>query len=225
MANAFKVMKRKELEGYLQNVDVFESPKVKLEQYPTTPHIAACMLHTICSTYDDLADKCVVDLGVGCGVLSIGATMLGAGYVLGVDIDEDALDICSSNLEDFEINTVDLLATDVRQLLSPHNKHLHKIFDTAVMNPPFGTKHNQGIDIDFLKAGLLLSKNAVYSLHKTSTREHILKKASDWGVDVKVIAELRFDLANTLKFHTKKAVDIEVDFIRFSHKETGYLRA
>ena len=33
-------MKRKELEGYLQDVDVFENPKVLLEQYPTTPHIA-----------------------------------------------------------------------------------------------------------------------------------------------------------------------------------------
>ncbi|BFZ01927.1 hypothetical protein BsWGS_04966 [Bradybaena similaris] len=221
MANAMKIMKRKELEGYLQDVEVFESPKVRLEQYPTTPHIAACMLHTICSTYDDLTDKSIVDLGVGCGVLSIGAAMLGAGYVLGVDIDEDALDTCSRNLEDFEIHTVDLLAVDVRHLANPLNSHLHKKFDSAILNPPFGTKHNQGIDIEFLKTALILSRNSVYSLHKTSTREHILKKASDWGVEVKVIAELRFDLANTLKFHKKTAVDIEVDFIRLQHKTAG----
>uniref|UniRef100_A0A0B7A7U8 Methyltransferase small domain-containing protein n=1 Tax=Arion vulgaris TaxID=1028688 RepID=A0A0B7A7U8_9EUPU len=218
MASSMKMMKRKELEGHLQDVDVFEKPKVKLEQYPTTPHIAACMLHTMCSTFDDLTDKCVVDLGVGCGVLSIGATMLGARYVLGIDVDEDALDICSSNLENFEMNTVNLLVADVRHLVSPQCLHLHKKFDTVVMNPPFGTKHNQGIDVEFLKAGLLLSRHAVYSLHKTSTREHILKKASDWGVEAKVLAELRFDLANTFKFHKKTAVDIQVDFIRFSHK-------
>ena len=30
----------KELEGWLQDVEVFDKPKVKLEQYPTTPHIA-----------------------------------------------------------------------------------------------------------------------------------------------------------------------------------------
>ena len=37
---AGKPMKLKELESWLQDVDVFEKPKVKFEQYPTTPHIA-----------------------------------------------------------------------------------------------------------------------------------------------------------------------------------------
>ena len=48
--------------------------------------------------------------------------------------------------------------------------------------------------------------------------QHILKKANDWGVEVEVIAELRYNLSNTLKFHKKKSVDIEVDFYRFSHQ-------
>lgn len=38
------------------------------------------------------------------------------------------------------------------------------------MNPPFGTKNNEGIDMKFLETALKLSNNAVYSLHKTSTR-------------------------------------------------------
>ena len=46
----FDRMRLKELEGYLQQVDVFENPKVDLEQYPTTPHIAAHMLYTIDNT-------------------------------------------------------------------------------------------------------------------------------------------------------------------------------
>ena len=33
-------LKRKELESYLQDIDTFEEPKILLEQYPTTPHIA-----------------------------------------------------------------------------------------------------------------------------------------------------------------------------------------
>ena len=36
------------------------------------------MLHTMAATYDDLDGKVVADLGVGCGILSIGSIMLGA---------------------------------------------------------------------------------------------------------------------------------------------------
>ena len=59
-----------------------------------------------------------------------------------------------------------------------------------------------------------MTRTAVYSLHKTATREHIKKKASEWGVNMEVLAELRFNLAASYKFHRKKSVDIEVDFIR-----------
>ena len=41
-------------------------------------YFTACMLHTIESRYGDIDGKLVADLGCGCGVLSIGATMLGA---------------------------------------------------------------------------------------------------------------------------------------------------
>lgn len=39
----------------------------------------ACMLYTIHNTFDDIENKIVADLGCGCGVLSIGSAMLGAG--------------------------------------------------------------------------------------------------------------------------------------------------
>ena len=60
-----------------------------------------------------------------------------------------------------------------------------------------------------------MSRGAVYSLHKTATREHITKKAAEWGTKVEVLAELRFGLAATYRFHRKRSVDVEVDFIRF----------
>lgn len=74
-------MKLKELEGYLQDVAVFSDPKIKLEQYPTTPHLAARMLYTAHATYDDIENKAVGDMGCGCGILSIAAAMLGSSYV------------------------------------------------------------------------------------------------------------------------------------------------
>ena len=57
------------------------------------------MLHTISATFDDLENKHVADLGCGCGVLSIGSVMLGAGAVTGFDLDSDALAQFSLNIE------------------------------------------------------------------------------------------------------------------------------
>lgn len=197
-----KKLKLKELESRLQEVDGFEKPKLLLEQYPTRPHIAACMLYTIHNTYDDIESKAVADLGCGCGVLSIGAAMLGAGLCVGFDIDEDALEIFNKNVEEFELTNVDMIQCDVYSLSS----RMSKLFDTVIMNPPFGTKNNKGTDMAFLKTALGMARTAVYSLHKSSTREHIQKKAAEWKVKTEIIAELRYDLPALYNFHKKKSV-------------------
>lgn len=205
-------MKLKELECHLQEVDGFDEPKIFLEQYPTRPHIAACMIHTIASTFNDIEDLSILDLGCGSGVLAIGCVMLGAASVLGVDIDADALDTCQQNLEAFEMDNVDL----VNMSVASADEGLRNKFDVVVMNPPFGTKHNKGLDLLFLEKGIKLATRAVYSLHKTSTREHVLKKGEAWGTKPQVLAELRYDLPATYKHHKKASVDIQVDFIRFA---------
>lgn len=86
--------------------------------------------------------------------------------------------------------------------------------DTVVTNPPFGTKHNAGMDVRFLKAGTRLARRAVYSFHKTSTRDYLLKTISSWGFEARVVAELKFDIPATYKFHSKANVDVAVDLIR-----------
>ena len=86
-------MKLKKLEEYLQGVDEFEKPKIKLEQYATPSHIASCMLYTIQTKYGDLEGKFVGDLGSGCGMLSIGSFLLGAQQTIGFEIDPDAVEV------------------------------------------------------------------------------------------------------------------------------------
>lgn len=66
-------------------------------------------------------------------------------YVLGIDIDEDALDIFQTNVEEFEICNIDLMMADVLSLPESYKNK----FDTVVMNPPFGTKHNKGTRTKF----------------------------------------------------------------------------
>lgn len=43
----------------------------------------------------------------------------------------------------------------------------------------------------------------------------MLKTAAECGASGKVLAELRYDLPATQKFHKKKSLDIMVDFYRF----------
>lgn len=233
-------LRLRQLEEYLQQLDVFERPKISLEQYATSAHIASHMLYTAQSQFSDIEGKSVADLGSGCGVLSLGAKMLGAEYVVGFEIDSDAIDIQYENCSDLEL-FVEIVQCDVLQYLPGmrstsvlfyifYSKNINvynilcvtgkfeKYFDTVVMNPPFGTKNNAGVDMKFLETAIMLSSNAVYSLHKSSTRDYVLSKAAQLGAKGTVIAELRYDLPRAYKFHKKASVDIQVDFIRFELK-------
>ncbi|KAJ1646333.1 hypothetical protein J3B02_004081 [Coemansia erecta] len=225
-------MKLKQLEGYLGDVATFREPKVQLEQYPTTAHLASRILYTAESSFGDIDGKAVIDLGCGCGMLTVAAAMMGAKSVLSIDVDADALEIAQENIDDFEIaDTVDLVRASLcaeetagcngELVLNEHLVGGMKAkFDTAVLNPPFGTKPgNKGIDVLFLQAACLMARDAVYSLHKSSTREFLVKKAQTWGFDCEVLAELKFDVPMMYKFHKKKSVDIAVDLLRLSRKK------
>lgn len=87
--------------------------------------------------------------------------------------------------------------------------------DVVVTNPPFGTR-NKGIDMAFVAAGAAIATGAVYSLHKSSTRAHVHKHAERLGLKPRVVAQLRYDLPKTYRFHKKASLDIEVDFWRFA---------
>ena len=221
-------MKQKHLESLLQQVDPFTDPKIDLEQYQTSSHLAACILM---SEADSFEGKLVADLGCGSGMLTAGLLFLGVDHVMGIDIDPDALTVCRGNLircfedrdEDDEDDGItsasyDLVQADVRmldQVLSQGSGRGG--VDCVIMNPPFGTRH-PGIDISFLQSALSLAPNAVYSLHKSSTRRGISRRCEQMNVDMEVLAELRFDLPATYQFHRQKSADVLVDFIRFSLK-------
>merc|ERR1712179_271088 len=72
---------------------------------------------------------------------------MGAHFVHGFGIDQDALAVFQTNLEDFEMDNVDLVNIDVTDLGPDWKQRV----DTVVMNPPFGTKHNKGLDMKFYR--------------------------------------------------------------------------
>lgn len=207
-------IKLKKLEEYMQGVDVFKKPKMSLEQYSTPPHIASLMMYNIQTKFGDIENKIVADLGSGTGMLSIGSFLLGATFTVGFEIDLDAIQVLRDNITEMELPSIDCVQCDVLKDLQI-NSRWTKTFDTVIMNPPFGTKNNSGIDMKFLKIGINLAKTAVYSLHKKSTRDFIKKHSVELGVFQEVVAELRYNLEASFKVHKKKSVDIEVDLWRF----------
>jgi len=95
-----------------------------------------------------------------------------------------------------------------------------KDIHTIITNPPFGTKNNAGIDVAFLEAALRLAESnpslrTIYSMHKTSTRTHLQRKADGWKCQLTVIAEMKFDLPAKYAFHKHDNVAIAVDLLRF----------
>lgn len=70
-------MKLKHLESALHDVDGFQCPNIALEQYMTSPHLAAVMVHTM-HGLGDIEDRRVLDLGVGCGMLSVASALMGS---------------------------------------------------------------------------------------------------------------------------------------------------
>lgn len=206
-------MKLWELEAVLQDVKPFEKPNIKLEQYLTTPHLAAHTLYTAAFNYEDIEDKVVLDLGTGTGMLAIASAHCGAAHVIGVDIDTGALAIAQQNSEDCEVSDkIDFVNANVHDILSGRWN-----VDTVVLNPPFGTRM-KGADLQFLSVAAQIAKHAVYSLHKSSTRDFVLRTAESWGCKATVVAELVYDLPKTYSFHKKNNEQIAVDLIRLEKK-------
>src|SRR3989338_8397937 len=86
-----KKMSKSSLAIELSKLKVFESPKVRQEQYPTDSEIAASVLWNA-YILGDLEGKVIADLGCGTGILGIGALLLGAKKVFFIEVDKKALE-------------------------------------------------------------------------------------------------------------------------------------
>ena len=95
-------MKLRQLEISLQKVSGFSNPNAALEQYVTPSDLAARFLHDA-YMHGDIEGMRVLDLGCGTGMLSVGASLLGA-EVTGVDCDASALSAAHKNAEVFGLS-------------------------------------------------------------------------------------------------------------------------
>ena len=206
----------KSVESCLQQLKSFVSLNVCLEQYQTPPRLASELLGMIRC---DIEGKTILDLGCGTGILGFGCILLGASRVVGVDVDSAAIEVAKQNAEKVGLSSDDIsfVVKDVNEMAISDFPLLK--FDTVVMNPPFGTKKESGVDYEFVQKGLQFA-NKVYSLHKSSTRNFWINKV---GWEVKILeSSISFCIANTYKFHKEVEKCVDVDFLCHSKNPVVY---
>jgi len=200
---------KKQLEIALSKLKTPEKPNVNLEQYSIPSALAADILN-IAFVAGDIEGKTVFDLGCGSGRLAIGAALLSAKKVVGVDIDKDSIKLAEENAKAAGVE-VEFVLGDIAEFSGK--------CDTVVQNPPFGMRGNKNTDRVFLQKALECGKR-VYSLHRGGyegehgnerTREFLTRFAEQNGGRVLAVKEFKFDVPYMFKFHRKPKVSYNVD--------------
>ena len=209
-----KCIRRRALERALGEVPGFEEPDIELEQYPTPPKLASLLLWKAFFEDSNIAGKTVVDLGCGTCRLSVGAALLGAKRVVGLDVDLEVLRSSYRYLKERGYDsTIDLVCSDVGLL------PLAREVDVVVQNPPFGV-HRRGADLRFLEAAMKIT-GVIYSLHKRSTLEYLINYIKGKGWEVEVIWEGCIGIPAFLPQHRERYHKVEVAALRLRRRGDG----
>ena len=192
-----RIIRKLDLERFLSRVSPQPLPRVELEQYTISEHIAANMLYIAAYSNGDILGKKVLDLGCGTGRFALGAAFLGARQVVGIDIDRSAVDTASENSKVSNLkNKVQWILGDIGSITGQ--------FDTVLQNPPFGVQRREA-DRPFLVKALEVG-SSVYSLH------------SDPEVDDRLIKRLK----SSKGFLSLQATPF---LERFVEKNNGYVES
>ena len=202
-----RLVRRLDLERWLQSVEAHPSPEAFHEQYTIPVGVASEMLFLAAYVHDDVISRTVADLGCGTGRLALGAVLLGATEAVGIDIDRTSVKTAKENAARLGVeertNWVNC-SIDV----------LHGNFDTVLQNPPFGVQ-KRSADRRFLLKALELAPK-VYSLHKSGedNRAFIKRFIERHGGKVTSIYQMKLNIPKMFKFHTKRRHEVDVDLYR-----------
>ena len=207
-------MKLRQLEMALQKCAGFENPRAAREQYQTPAALAARLLYDA-YVGGDIAGKGITDLGCGTGILAIGAALLGARTVRGIDLDPDAIRTAEKNAAllgaDVEFVVADLSGTGkaagegCAMRVGP--------CDTVVMNPPFGAqKRNVHADRPFIDCALAIAP-VTYGIFNAGSTSFVEAYIAGRGRVAGRVAGI-FSLKRSFAFHTRDVQEIPVEILR-----------
>ena len=193
-------MRRSDLVRRLERVRPPAAPRPELEQVVTPPEAAAELLFTALGA-GDLEGRSVLDLGSGTGRLAIGAALLGASPVVGVETDGASVEPARRAAADQRVE-VEFVAGDVSDWTRPA--------DVVVMNPPFGAQRAHA-DRPFWNAAFRLARRSVYAFALAESRTFIARRAVAAEAHVFATRPVGWELPRTFPHHTRRRVALAVD--------------
>lgn len=193
-------MRRSDLIRRLEAVPGFAHPRPELEQVVTPAEAAADMLDMV-QRLVGVPGTPVTDLGCGTGRLAIGAALLGADPVVGVDLDPAAL-LAARAAANAAGVSVEFLEADVATW--------ERSGEVVVMNPPFGAQRRHA-DRPFWDAGLRSARGWVFAFALADSRTFIARWAVARGARIIETQPVAWTLGRTFPHHTHARVPISVD--------------
>lgn len=199
--------KKKHLEIAIDSIPSHPNPKVELEQYSTPSAIASDLLWNAYSL-GDILGKNIIDLGCGCGIFTVGSSLLGSNKSIGIDIDEDSVKVARDFSKDME--NVEFIVNDVSDI------DVDSEIDTVFQNPPFGSQKfaRKGQDLKFINAALKLNPSIIYSFHMASTYEFLYNYLDELNLEITHIFSYKFPIPKIYKFHKEENKNVEVIVLR-----------
>ncbi|HYA54605.1 MAG TPA: methyltransferase [Thermoplasmata archaeon] len=193
-------MRRDQLVRGLQSVPLPPDPLAPLEQVGTPAEAAVDLLLALDRTVG-LRDRSVADLGSGTGRLAIGAALMGARPVAGVEVDERLLPIAKK--------AALTLGAEVEWVVSDVTDWNRRT-EVIVMNAPFGAQTRHA-DRPFWERAFSLADRAVGAFASSASRTFIARLALDRGAHVIEVGPVPWNLPRTFAHHRAANVRLAVD--------------
>ncbi|MDI6723521.1 MAG: METTL5 family protein [Methanobacterium sp.] len=206
------ITKKRHLEMMLQNIPPHEDPKVHLEQYTTPASIASDILWNA-HALNDINGKIVADLGCGTGIFAIGAALLGAEKVIGLDIDNEVIKTAKTYASKMGVDeTTEFMSGDIQSF--------NLRADTVIQNPPFGAQKagTKNADRLFMKKAVETAP-VIYSLHMGETEEFVYKYFKSLNGNITHKFYYTFYIPHIYHFHQKEKINIDVVVLRVEADE------
>lgn len=214
------ITKKRHLEIAIEDIPKFESPKINLEQYPTSAPIVADLIWNA-NSLGDISNKNIFDLGCGTGLFAISSLLIGAKSATGFDVDPSAIKIAKNTVKEMNMDNANFFVKDIYDIDS--NFIDSKLdFDTVITNPPFGaqSRAKKGIDRAFMELAMK-SGDIIYSFHMSETENFVKNYYKNLGGEITHKLQYKFPLLNTYEFHTLETRDIDVTAFRVVKLSNG----